>query len=228
MSRLSETASEIVNQTPRGATKVSEYEIYKWKDQFLDLKTPPEFHGARLSADVIKVLQVKPVSLCLLGPPGTGKTRMIYAMARHTLERSCNLKEGQEIELKTVRDGEYSRRRQTVKESIDAILEANCRVKIVTESGDVRAHRYDREWLEEEVDYPHYLAIDDIGCIEPNEWVREAIYHLSNQRRANKRPTIWTSNLTRQQFLATFGAAISSRILGGEVIEVSGSDRRLS
>ncbi len=100
-------------------------------------------------------------------------------------------------------------------------------VSLLAETGHIRVHRYDREALQELIDYPQWLAMDDIGVVEPNEWVREALYHLANERRASNRTTVWTSNLSPQKIRDTFGAAIASRILGGVVIEVDGKDRRL-
>jgi DNA replication protein DnaC len=102
------------------------------------------------------------------------------------------------------------------------------RLEIITEVGDIRASRYERDALDGWVNSRYWLAVDDIGAIEPNEWVREAIYHLANERRGKGSPTIWTSNLSPQKLRDTFGAAIASRILGGAVIETDGKDRRVS
>lgn len=199
-----------------------------WKAEDLWRSIPLEFTGAQLSESLIKVLKSKPPSVTLIGPPGTGKTRSLWALVHHLRHRRMEQYLGTEITRGWVSDGEHCRRQESVDEALDRYIAMHERARITDEAGGIRAHRYDRAWLDSIMNYEHIQCIDDIGCIEPNDWVREAIYCISNTRRAQGKTTIWTSNLTSQQFRDTFGAAIASRILGGEVIEVNGSDKRLS
>lgn len=198
-----------------------------WTEADLWAGIPEEFHGAELSDGLKEVLKRKPPSVTILGPPGTGKTRSLWAMTNHARKSLMGDLIGHPVKRHYMPDGQYERRLCSYHNAIEQKIAENERVEITDEAGGIRAHRYDRDWLDDLISFPYFLCVDDIGCLEPNEWVKEVIYHLSNERRARKRTTIWTSNLTSQQFRDTFGGAIASRILGGEVIEVSGQDWRL-
>jgi len=188
---------------------------------------PGEFKGSKLPKGIRVALADKSVCITLLGPPGTGKTRSLYAAMHHVRARLLRDQIGAEVEKLHVHHGEYERKEETDQEAINRLVLSADRVKIIDEVGDIRSRRYDRLWLDEIINYQHVLGCDDIGCIPPNEWVLECIYHLSNKRRSLNKTTIWTSNLNRQEFRNTFGAAIASRILGGVVLEVEGEDWRL-
>jgi DNA replication protein DnaC len=181
-----------------------------WTTDDLWVGIPTEYQGALLPDSLRDVLKRGPLSVALIGPAGVGKTRNLWAMVHHARRAVMVNEIGTE-------------RRDPLAQG----LKDRDRVKIITEVGDIRAHRYDRGWLDQQCAWPHWLAVDDIGCIEPNEWVREALYHLANERRAHGRRTVWTSNLTADGLRSTFGGAIASRILGGLVIECGGNDRRL-
>lgn len=201
-----------------------------WTADDLWTGIPAEFKGAELSPALMDVLRTKPLpaSLALVGPPGTGKTRSLWALLHRMRAQAMKELIGTELFRDTVSVGEYSHRSERVTEAIERQCDAADLVGIITEVGDVRAHRYDRPILETWIKYEYFLAVDDIGAIEPNEWVREALYHLANERRSAGRFTIWTSNLSPTKIRDTFGAAIASRILGGAVVEVDGADRRLT
>ncbi len=189
---------------------------------------PSEFRGATLSESARALLSQKPrpASFAIVGPPGTGKTRLLWAMVHHS--RRKLLPVGSEIDLRMYSTSEYASKRETRSQAVLRMVRAADCTRIITEVGDLRARRYDRSALDEYAGHDGWLCVDDIGAIEPNEWVREALYHLANERRAHDRPTVWTSNLTAQQLRETFGGAIASRILGGAVVEISGEDRRLT
>ncbi len=199
-----------------------------WSPGDLWAGIPEEFHSAELSQGLLAMLKKvpRPASFALVGPPGTGKTRSLWAMVHSMRKRFMADFIGTEILRQGVADGQYASRRESCDETIARTLAMGDQLTIITEVGDIRAKRYDRAALDEWSGNPGWLAIDDIGAIEPNEWVREALYHLANERRANNLTTVWTSNLTPQKIRDTFGGAIASRILGGAVIETSGADRR--
>lgn len=203
--------------------------VRRWAESDLWHGIPEEFRDAEVSPPLMAILKgsPRPKSFALVGPPGTGKTRslwaMLHAMRKHRMVQWM----GMEIERRQLSDGEYATKRETYAQAIERVTDAQTPMAIITEVGHLRAKRYDRAFLDACTSSDDWLAIDDIGAIEPNEWIREALYHLANERRANNRTTIWTSNLTPQKIRDTFGAAIASRILGGAVIEVDGKDRRL-
>ena len=211
--------------TPKQAT---EPPPCRWDPSDLWHGIPEEFHAAELSPSLHKALSTKPVSVALVGPPGVGKTRALWAMVHAIRQKKMEGLIWQAIDQCSVHfDGETIPRRESVAEAITRQLKKIDRLRIITEVGDIRRNRYDYSWLSVMSAEPFWLAVDDIGAIEPNEWVRESIYALANERRAHKRTTVWTTNKTPGQLRDTFGGAIASRLLGGVVIETTGEDWRM-
>ena len=223
---LSDALGSIQMPAPSQDTELPEI-VRRWAAGDLWHGVPHEFRGAKLPDGIRTMLNRRPKTLALVGPPGTGKTRILWAMV-HSM-RSLSMRDliGTELIRQEVADGDYSARRQSYRESIEDELSRRDGMEIITESADIRAKRFDRLALSGWAYDTRWLAVDDIGCVEPNEWVREALYFLANERRSAGLHTVWTSNLSIQQLRDTFGAAIASRILGGEVIEIGGDDRRL-
>lgn len=201
----------------------------RWRPDDLWDGVPPEFQGAQVPESIRTAFKQspRPVSFAIVGQPGTGKTRCLWALFHRARANAMAYLLGKPVERLFFSEGEYTRKLETVPAAITRACTAYNRVQIITEVGDIRAHRYNREALAEWTEWAGVLAVDDIGAIEPNEWVREAIYHLANERRAAGRVTVWTSNLPTDKLREVFGPAIASRILGGCVIEVGGNDRRL-
>ena len=197
-----------------------------WTDADTWSGIPEEFHGAVVGDGLLSVLRSGAKTLAIVGPPGTGKTRTLWAIVHRMRMAKMRGLIGHEIVRERVTKG-YDTVNELYGDAIDREISYAERMEIITEVGDVRAKRYDRDALAGWVNSPYWLAIDDIGAIEPSEWVREAVYHLANERRGRDAPTIWTSNLSPQKIRDTFGAAIASRVLGGSVIETDGKDRRI-
>jgi hypothetical protein len=100
--------------------------------------------------------------------------------------------------------------------------------EVISEANDILRNRFDRGWLDRCAQIPIRLVVDDVGFMpKPSDWALEAVYCLANDRRASGLKTIWTTNLTPDQIRDAYGQAIASRLLGGEVIEIDGRDRRL-
>jgi len=201
-------------------------ETWEWTEADTWQGIPQEFHGAVISDGLLSILRSGVKTLAIVGPPGTGKTRTLYAIAHRMRMATLRKLVGTFIERERVTKG-YDTIDEPTSETIAREIRYAERLEIITEVGDIRAMRYDREALDSWVNSRYWLAVDDIGAVDPSEWVREAIYHLANERRGKGAPTIWTSNLSPQKIRDTFGAAIASRILGGAVIETDGADRRL-
>ena len=181
---------------------------------------PPEYHGATLMPGLQAVLKGKPSAAYLHGAPGTGKTHQAWAMVLHWrrrifadhYRRADQWESGRECLDRMERDRDALPRR----------------VLIITESADLRRHRHDREWLDGVAKHAGWLVVDDIGFTAPDTWVIEAVYHLANERRAWKRPTLWTSNLTPAELATTFSPAIASRLSGDQIVTMGGHDRRVA
>ena len=62
------------------------------------------------------------------------------------------------------------------------------------------------------------LVIDDIGTRLPSDWAYEVLYGIINFRYENKKPTIYTSNLSLEQLEEVFDSRLASRIARSCVI----------
>ena len=81
------------------------------------------------------------------------------------------------------------------------------------------------------------LCIDDLGKEKATDWAGQHIYEIIDSRVANGRPTIYTTNYSRQGLVERFArymdaetaGAIVSRISGSTVpVRMGGADRRLT
>lgn len=193
---------------------------------------PVEYRDAELSDDMRAILSEWNPVVALVGPPGTGKTRICWAALRAIRLKQANKILGIEGKAQMNYAGHgYESRDAWVTRMLRKVAQGD-RVRIISEVADIRRHRHDRDWLDDISKWGtdrHLLCVDDIGFTgKADDWVMEAIYHLANVRRANALPTLYTSNLSPDDMRNVFGTAISSRILGGVMIPVSGADRRLA
>lgn len=77
--------------------------------------------------------------------------------------------------------------------------------------------------------YRGLLILDDIGAEKCSDWVLETFYIIINNRYNQILPTIFTSNLTIQEFAEHYGDRITSRVVGMcDIYEMTGEDRRLA
>lgn len=79
-------------------------------------------------------------------------------------------------------------------------------------------------FLRTRIDEPGLLIVDDVGLREVTEPQRELVFDIIDRR--GTRPTIYTGNLDPKQLGELYDGRISSRILRGTPVEVTGSDRR--
>lgn len=61
-----------------------------------------------------------------------------------------------------------------------------------------------------------FVIIDDIGSSGFNEWRTEVIFDTIDQRYESKKPTVFTSNLTRAQLAEGLGHRGASRLFAKE------------
>lgn len=71
---------------------------------------------------------------------------------------------------------------------------------------------------------PHLLVVDDIGISGFTEQQYAILCKLADVRQ--KLPTIYTSNLTREQLTQAYDPRITSRVCCGRILEIVGADRR--
>ena len=74
-----------------------------------------------------------------------------------------------------------------------------------------------------------FVMIDDMGSSGVNEWRKEVLLHLIDGRYESLKPTIFTSNLTRQEIFRDLGSRSESRLFSKEnlVLEIhNGEDIR--
>jgi hypothetical protein len=194
---------------------------------------PAEYRDARPLESVAKLasqVYAEGGSLLILGPPGTGKTRQLYGLLLRLRRKAgaawMNPGQIMDWELNACREWTVLARTRWADNALRDIARRDA-LTIISESTDIRRHRYDREMLDGWSTHEPVLAIDDVGCIKPSDWVLEAVYEIATNRRKHKLPTIWTSNLTPDEIRQQFGGAIASRLLGGSVIEIGGDDHRM-
>ncbi len=76
----------------------------------------------------------------------------------------------------------------------------------------------------------HFLIIDDLGSSGYTDWRRDTIFDLIDIRYESTLPTVFTSNLNRDQMLSTFGERAHGRLFATEntFLESYGTDYRQS
>jgi DNA replication protein DnaC len=104
--------------------------------------------------------------LCLIGPPGIGKTHIAVAVLRDVVERTH------------VRGLFYDVR------DLLRVIRSTYNPVVRTAEMDILRPVMDAE----------LLVLDDLGAEKPSEWVEETINLIVNTRYNERRPTIFTTN----------------------------------
>jgi DNA replication protein DnaC len=104
--------------------------------------------------------------LCLIGPPGIGKTHIAVAVLRDVIERTH------------VRGLFYDVR------DLLRVIRSTYNPVVRTAEMDILRPVMDAE----------LLVLDDLGAEKPSEWVEETINLIVNTRYNERRPTIFTTN----------------------------------
>jgi hypothetical protein len=208
-------------------------ETYKLTaDDILDT-LPIEYREAKASpmfiAETTAVVKAGS-TLLVMGTPGIGKTYQLFGILRNTRMNAAKSAIQTGETFAPTYDGKrwrFDPHEAQWRSAMIAKIKANDAMRIISESSDIRRHRYDHDQLDAWCRFHGLLAVDDIGFVAPTEWVREAIYEIATHRRRHKLATIWTTNLNAASLDATFGGAITSRLGGGAVLALDGKDRRL-
>lgn len=109
---------------------------------------------------------VTPKGLCLIGPPGIGKTHIAVAVLRRAI-----IEKGARGLFYDVRD-------------LLRVIRSTYNPVVRTAEMDIL-----RPVMEAEL-----LVLDDLGAEKPSEWVEETMNYIVNSRYNDRRPTIFTTN----------------------------------
>jgi len=72
------------------------------------------------------------------------------------------------------------------------------------------------------------LIIDDIGTEKVSDYVQNTLYIILNKRYENMKPTIMTTNMNSKEITANYGSRMLSRMVSGVMMQVDGSDNRMT
>lgn len=130
--------------------------------------------------------EVRP-DVVLYGPPGTGKTGLAVAMLRQILERNLStlFLRGADMVLQ-IRD----------------TYRVNDQGKSTSSELNVLA-----KWCEVSV-----LVLDDLTALRKSEFFEDTLLYLLDTREKNRRPTLITANLTKDEREAFFGPLLFDRL----------------
>lgn len=139
--------------------------------------------------------------LVFLGNPGVGKTYFCAALIPWAVKK-----------FDTIRVWHEDKLLQTLRDKISA--------------GDGDYFKHLELMTDDEL-----VIVDDIGCNKPNDWREEVLFELINLRYNAMLPTVFTSNLSREDFERLYHPRVASRLFASEntIVELhGGEDLRLS
>lgn len=138
-------------------------------------------------------------SLFLNGPCGTGKTHLAVAtMRRLTLQ---------------------------AKGTYPLYISAP---KLISEirSGTLGEIEFNAEEIINKYTAERFLIIDDIGVEKTSDFVTQCWYRIIDTRTSNSLPTLYTSNLSKDDLATQMGVRVASRLSACLIIPIDGNDKR--
>jgi DNA replication protein DnaC len=130
--------------------------------------------------------------LIYLGNPGIGKTFLCAALIPWAMERFINFRYHNERQL-------FTKVRQSMDEGKGDFLEC-------------------LKWLLDD----EFVMLDDIGSSGFTEWRKDIFFEAIDQRYNSMKPTLITSNLSKEDFIKIYHPRLNSRLFASEntVIEL--------
>ncbi len=115
MAQTFQRAIDLASEGSSVAPKTARLVPRPWTPDELWVGIPEEFQDAELSAPLLAIIKQtpRPVSFALVGPPGTGKTRSLWAMLHSMRKAATRDWMGTEIRRGVRSEGEFSERKQT-------------------------------------------------------------------------------------------------------------------
>ena len=142
-------------------------------------------------------------SITLTGPSGTGKTHAAFALARSWYHAHLNSNAGSPAPL------------------FSPLSELVAAARSAAMSGGHEGA------LDHFKKHAGLVILDEMTGERVTEFALEAVYAVIYHRDMNQLPTIITTNLTLDEISEKFSDRIASRIGGGLVVKMNGSDYRL-
>ena len=71
---------------------------------------------------------------------------------------------------------------------------------------------WDYEYEIERLCDVQWLILDDLGFVKPNDWHKEVLFSMLDNRYSSQKPTLITSNLGHKEILDTYGKRFASRL----------------
>jgi DNA replication protein DnaC len=187
-------------------------------DRYLDARFAnwQDRPGTRKAFEASTAVADQPHNLILVGPWGTGKTRLAASIIAARIERWLEAYPDEVIRV----DAEglltrppFASRFRSVPQLLDAIR---------------RSYEYDDEPdpLDELRRVP-LLILDDLGREKATDWVLERLYVLIDDRYGESRPTVVTTNYSLMDLARRdYGAMVSRLTEDGAVVKIGATDAR--
>lgn len=166
-------------------------------------KVPAIYHSCSVSdlkqhKQHVATFLMRPFSMILIGETGRGKSYYMYCLIKGLLEKGYP--------------------RWDVR--LIPALQLDDRV-----DEDYKKYGSARYFLDCLCD-DRFLFIDDFGIERSRERAERNYYHLLDNRLANKKPTVITTNLLEEEILSIYGARIDSRLKQAMKLVFVGEDLR--
>jgi len=141
----------------------------------------------------------KPFPLMIFGEPGTGKTYFMLSLLKELLDTKKYPRHMFRYFNAVVLD-------ERIDSEIKSYNSANNFIKGLCED--------------------HFLFIDDFGIEKSKERAERNYYTLLDNRLANCKATVITTNLKEDEILNIYGARIHSRLKQSHILHFKGEDKR--